>query len=213
MNVKESLDLVMGRLGGRKRPELRALVLQEMRAFQQTECEGAEELPWFLITEQAETETEAGERRIPFPSDFIREVEDGNLVLIDEDGEEIEISSTSYQELENRFGNAEPGTPEIYHVRGNYIILAPPPDRIMTVRYPAYYAKQEQPIDSEDSENGWFREASDVIMWGAGVIVATLHLKDPELMSVMTTLLARAQARLRNVITAREEANRERRMG
>jgi len=214
MNVKQSLDLLMGRLGGRSRPELRALCLLEMKTWQETECEGAEELPWFLITERAETDTEIGEPRIPLPSDFIREVEDENLILVGEDGvTETQIEKVSFDEAEERFGNAEPGTPSVYHVKGDYVILAPPPDRVAIVRFPAYYAKQPEPIDSDDSENGWFKWAPDVMMYGAGVIVATLHLKDPELMQLMTTLLTRAQNRLNKVIVAREEANRNRRMG
>jgi len=213
MNVKACLDLLMGRLGGRTAPDLRAKCLQEMVTFQETEMEGAEDLPWFLITEEAETDTVPNERRILLPSDFIREVEEEDLLLIDDSGEEIKLGKVGYEEAEQRFGGSDPGTPQVYTIRGNYILLHPTPDRIMTVRFPDYYARQEQPVDSEESENGWFKWASDLMMSGPGLVVATLHLKDPELVTTMAALVTRANTRLRNATVAREEANRNRRMG
>lgn len=218
MNVKRSLDLLMGRLGGRTRPTLRTTCLEEMVLFQQNECEGGEELPWFIITERAETDTEApvdgvGEPRIPLPTDFIREVEDKNLAYVSEDGAIIELRRVGYEELELDFLNAEPGTPEVYSMHGNYIYLGPAPDRVITIYYPAYYARQEPPSDSAESENPWFQWASDLMIAGAGIQVASLHLQNPGLVELMAASLVRARDRLNKVITAREEANRVRRMG
>lgn len=214
MNVKESLDLLMLRLGNRTAPTLRAQCLSEMKLIQQTDLEGMEELPWFIISEEATTVTAVLDERIELPSDFIREVEDDDLYWIQDDGTRVLIPKRGYDE--GRFeidDNAEPGPPELYSVRGNYIILRPKPDLEYTIEYPSYYARQESPVDSITSENQWFKWVADLLIAKAGVIISGENLKDEGLVTLFGGQQQRAMQRLANMITAREEANRNRRMG
>lgn len=214
MNVKAALDLLMNRLGKRNAPTLRADALLEMTLIQQTDLEGAETLPWFLISERAEALTIPEEPRLVLPSDFIREVEDDNLHLVEEDGTVFDIYKRGYDEGRLEISDdEEPGIPQLYSIRGNYIILRPAPDREYTVMFPSYYARQEPPVDITISENQWFKWVPDLLIAKTGVIMAGEYLQNPELVTLFGAQQQRAVQRLENIETAREEANRSRRMG
>jgi hypothetical protein len=216
MNVKESLDLLMARLGNRTSTVLRTNCLREMKVVQE-QLEGAETLPWFIISEEATavtTEEMIGDPRLPLPTDFIREVEDDNLWYVEDDGTLVEIAKVGYDEGRAQIDdNAEPGTPSLFSIRGEDIILRPAPDRVMTFRLPSYYAKQDPPSDDVLNENGWFKWVPDLMIAKTGVVVAGHYLKDQELVGLFGAEQQRAVQRLANLETAREEANRSRRMG
>jgi len=213
MNVKESLDLLMGQLGNRTAQGLRAACLSEMKLAQE-KLEQAPELPWFLEVEEATAETEPGEERLPVPTDFIREVEDFNLSLVETDGSLVDLSRRTYDEAEVEIPrNSEWSTPQIYSMRSNYIILRPTPDAVYFVRFPTYYGKQQVPQDSESSENEWFKTVPDLMIAMAGLQIAGKRLKDPDLVTLFTNDQKSAEDRLVRLITAKQEENRERNMG
>ncbi len=214
MNTKRCLDILMRRLGNRTDPELRATCLEEMQLIQEEDLESMEELPWFLISEEITAFTVPDEPRLVLPSDFLREVEDDNLQLLDEDGTYVDIYKRGYDEGRLEISdNEEPGVPQIYSVRGQYIFLRPAPDREYTVRFPSYYARQEAPSDSESSENKWFKFVPGLMIAKTGVVIAGEHLDNPTLTQLFGAQQQRGMERLINMITAREEANRSRRMG
>lgn len=213
MNVKKALDILMGQLGNRTASGLRAACLDEM-ALAQEKLEQAPELPWFLEVEEATAETEPGEERIPLPTDFIREVEDFNLSLLDEDGNLEDLAKRTYDQAEVEVSrNADPGIPSIYYIRNGYIILRPTPDGVYFVRFPTYYGKQEPPQDNETSESEWFKTVPDLMIAMAGVQVAGKRLKDPDLVTLFNADQKSAEDRLVRLITAKQEENRERSMG
>lgn len=180
----------------------------------QIKLEQAPELPWFLEVEEATAITEPDEERLPLPTDFIREVEDFNLNLVETDGTLTDIKRRTYDEAEVEISrNADPGPPQIYAMRANYIILRPTPDGEYEVRFPTYYGKQEPPVDSESSENEWFKVVPDLMIAMAGAQVAGKRLKDGELIALFTNDQKSAEDRLIRLITAKQEENRERNMG
>lgn len=213
MNVKKALDILMGQLGNRTASGLRAACLDEM-ALAQEKLEQAPELPWFLEVEEATAETEPGEERIPLPTDFIREVEDFNLSLLDEDGNLEDLAKRTYDQAEVEVSrNADPGIPSIYYIRNGNIILRPVPDGFYFVRFPTYYGKQEAPQDNDTSENEWFKTVPDLMIAMAGVQVAGKRLKDPDLVALFNGDQKSAEDRLARLIIAKQEENRERNMG
>lgn len=215
MNVKKCLDILMRRLGNRTSPSLRATCLDEMVLVQIEELEGMEELPWFLISEQATTLTTPGEARIVLPTDFLREVEDDNLTIYDADGVKIaDLGKVGYDEGRLQIpDDADPATPTLYSILGGYVILRPTPDIEYTIRYPSYYGRQPEPEDTADSENQWFKWVPGLLIAKTGVVVAGEILGDENLVQLFGAQQKRGMERLENMIVAREEANRSRRMG
>lgn len=210
MNVKESLDILMGRLA-RTSPELRTQCLLEMKLAQES-LEAGETLPWFILTESAFTETVIGERRVKLPPDFLRESEEQRLVWFDDQECEHEIIKGGYDELMKEYGSAAEGDPEKYCIRGPYIQLFPTPTSVRKVEYSSYYGRQQVPLDSVDSQNAWFANAPDLLIARTGIVIASNYLKDAELMTLFDGLLRDAHKRLFHNEVAREEANRERLM-
>lgn len=213
MNVKEALDLLMGRLGNRTASGLRSKALQELKNAQ-GKLERAPELPWFIMSESATAFTIPDESRISLPTDFIREVEDENLELLDESGEVWDIIKKGYDEARLQYPDeTDPGKPQVYSVRGRYVILRPTPDAEYTIRFPTYYAKQDPPEDNLQSENEWFKNVPDLLIAMAGVALTTFHVKDAELIVAFQAEQKTGEDLLIRDIVAREEANRSRSMG
>lgn len=213
MNVKQTIDIVMGRLGNRTAAGLREKVLLEMRECQENDLEGGATLPWFIITENATTKTTAGERRVSLPPDFIREVEEKDFIQVLDGENDVRLVKMGYDRAIAEFGDEASGQPQAYVLRGNYFLLFPVPDAEYTLKLPGYYARQDIPIDSESSENAWFKNQSDYLLAKAGLTVASLYLKDPEVVAVFDSLLKRAERRIFVAEVARQEANRERNQG
>lgn len=210
MNTKASLDILMGRLG-RTDPDLRSKCLLEMQLAQES-LEQSETLPWFIQGEKADSLTDIDERRLRLPPDFLRESEEQELVYIDSEGEEHSLEKGSYDELREEFGAGATGEPKKYAIRNDYIVFFPIPDSQYAVAFSSYYARQTPPEDTTASENAWFKNASDLLIARAGLVIASNYLKDPELVQTFGDLHKDAKTRLFHLEVAREEANRERDM-
>lgn len=210
MNVKDSLDILMGRIG-RSDPALRAKCLLEMKLAQES-LEQSETLPWFIQSEKADSLTKINDRRLRLPPDFLRESEEETLVYVDSEGVEHHLVKGAFDELLSEFGSDAKGPPCKYAIRGEYLQFFPMPDAEYQVRYSSYYARQTPPEDTTTSANAWFRNAADLVIARAGLIIATNYLKDPELQSTFDGLLGDAKKRLFHLEVAREESNRSRDM-
>lgn len=215
MNVKESLDILMSRLGNRTDPDLRLKCLSEMKLAQEA-LEASETLPWFILSESATAKTKAPdgmlfERRLRLPADFIREADDEMLVTIEVDGQKRDLEKHPYDELYAHYGE-QVGPPEAYAVRGEYLMFFPKPDAEYTIEMSSYYSRQQAPIDSDSTPNAWFKHVPDLLIARAGVVVSTMHLKDAELAAVFAGYQKEAERRLFHLEVAREEANRQREM-
>lgn len=209
MHVQESLNVLMSRLGNRTDPDLRQACLREMKLAQES-LEASETLPWFLLSETTFARTEAGERRIPLPPDFLRESEEQELVVIVDDVR-VTLPKGDYDTLRAE-AEGITGVPQAYTLRGQYLVLFPTPDAEYSVEFSSYYARQEPPSDTADSQNAWFKNFPDLMMARAGLVIASMNLKDGELTALFDGLLKEAQRRLFHAEVAREEANRTRMM-
>lgn len=213
MTGKEIIDLIMGRCN-RTAPEFRVKVLAELTLVQVDRLEKRPQFPDWLIGEQSDALTTAGESRLYLPLDFIQEVEDMNLVFVEEDtGAESDMDRKGWDELITEYPGVEPGVPRAYTVRGNYLYLKPTPDAEYRIRFPGYYAKQDLPIDDATFHNAWTDNAPNLMIGLTGMVMAAQYLKDMELAQSFATIARDANAELDVYITATQEANRTRRMG
>lgn len=210
MNTAKVIDILMDRLN-RTATSFRGTILNELSFIQSEEMERAAELPWFIITESTETLLQVDERRVKLPTDFLREVEESPLYVATEDGEHIEVVKGEYEDLEEYYGVLATGSPRHFALRGDYVVLFPIPDFAYRIVFPdGYYAKQPLPQDNTSSENQWFKHASDVLMNKAGLNIASMKLKDPELVAIFGPLANTAADRLNRAIIAHHEVNRDR---
>jgi hypothetical protein len=208
------LNLLMARLGNRTEPELRALCLLEMQLAQETIMEGGPVLPWFIVTEEATVLTTPQERRVEVPEDFIREVDQEKPLMYRPASEADKVlDKKSFEEAMTWYGSNSEGPPEVYAMRGDYFMIFPKPDAAYTLVLPGYYARQTAPADST-AENKWQKWASDLCIATAGKQIAEKHIKDDTGLGMMFEKdIALAYDRLNRMEVAREEANRDRRMG
>lgn len=204
--------MLMGRLG-RDSPEFRAKALVEMNLVQVDRLEKRPTLPHWLITEQAEAITEPLEPRLYLPTDFIREVEDFQLIFVDTDGDEWDLGKRGWDEALLEYDDTAEGVPAIYTMRGNYIHLRPTPDGEYTVRFSGYYAKQSPIVDDASFENAWTINAPSLLIGLTGLVMAGQYMKDADLVTTFGALAKDSNQELETSIVAFEEANRERRMG
>lgn len=212
MTGKECLDLLMGRCN-RDSPEFRQKALLEMVLVQTDRLEKRALLPHWLITEQAEAFTEPDEPRLYLPSDFIREVEDMRLLLVDTDGNELDMRKKGWDDALLYYDDTAVGVPDVYTMRGNYIHLRPTPDDIYTVRLSAYYARQPILLDDAGFTNAWTENATGLLIGLTGIVMAGQYMKDADLVTTFGVLAKDATKELDDSVVAFEEANRNRRMG
>jgi hypothetical protein len=215
VNTSAALDLLMARLTRSGEAELRAAALNEIILAQETELEGGPILPWFLISEEASsvTPSDGSERRIAIPTDFIREVEENALWVVDSDGKRQFITKRPFDELMAKYGSDATGElPEFYALQGGYFHLFP----ITTLELPVkmnYFKRAATPTDSTGSENVWFKYAADLMIACGGLAIAAEHIRDAEVVAMFEAQKTRAWARLEVMDTARAEANMSRSMG
>lgn len=211
MTGKECVDLVMARCS-RDAPELRAKVLTEMILAQQQKLEGRAELPYWLLSERADTQTKVGEPRLFLPGDFLRESEDMRLIYVNADGDEDELDKLSWDDAHIEFDDTATGVPSVYTMRGKYLYLRPTPDAVYSIRLASYYARQPKPQDDVNFTNEWTVEAPELLIAHTGQVISAQYIKDPDLTSVFSVQIQTNEKLLNDAIVAFEEANRTRRM-
>lgn len=213
MTGEQMFNLMMGRLGKRTNPNLRATCVLEAQYVQEFELESAPVLPWFLITENASATLTVNERRVEVPTDFLRELEEeGELEIVLSDGTRRTLKKKTWDENLNWHGaEATADAPENYSLVGKYFMIFPLPTLALSLRM-RYYAKDTLVADSS-VETLWLKYAADLLLSKAGYRVSSFHLRDTEKAAEFAADITRAEKRLSDVETARAEANLSRKMG
>lgn len=128
--------------------------------------------PWFLRSEYAHIYTEPDEPRIPLPNDFLEEVEEDALWLVEDETDLTDGLTALYkddiQQLQEKLPSA--GTPEAYALDGAYFRLFPVPDDEYYIRM-VYYKRAEE-LNS-NVENTWLKYAPKLLMGTAGMMIAS----------------------------------------
>jgi len=210
MTRDEAITLVLNRLGNRANDTvLTAQAVLELQHVQE-QMELKEELPDFLLTERATASTIADEERLPVPTNFLLELEEGALFITNDDGTEIELEKDDYDVLRNKFASVAATLPTRYALRNDYFVLFPKPNKAYTVRM-AYYKKDT--VLSSDVTNQWLTYAPDVMINGLGEVLAGEYLHNAALRDRFAARGSGAVRRMYNRDTALKEANKKRNMG
>lgn len=192
------------RLGFRS---LDAVIVDELQdAQEELENELVHEPPWFLLSEMAEATPQSVDERLPLPSDFLAEHEDGTLWRYDASATDdpwIELQKGNYDHLKREYVGTAP--PRRYSIVGKYFRLHPTPDAIYVYRM--LYYKRDQTLET-NVENQWLRNAAWVLGARAGVKVAQ-DLRDEKAVQFFTTRYVESFDAMQKHHVAREEANDE----
>lgn len=212
MTGQHVLDMLMARLGNRTEAALRANVLLEMIQFQAITMEKGPYLPFFLLVNEEPLTVTADVRAVALPSDFLRELEEDSLFILDDNSVPQPMVKGSYDELAAHHGlDADSTLPLDYCIRGTDILLFPKSSVARTLQL-SYFASDAVPADTT-TENLWLKYASDLLLAGTGEIVAGQYLQNSELSVIFAGQKMAAQDRLVRDDTARQEAARSREMG
>ena len=206
------LTMMMARMN-RTNATLRAKALLEVILYQQTVLEKGPVLPDFLITRKATVALSAADNRFTLPSDFLRELdEDETLWIVDDNSEHQPMVKCDDDDVEARFTSDDTGSlPLEYKIEGLYGYTYPIPTVARTLKL-SYYGTGAT-IADDAVETVWLKHAPDLILGGAGLIVNSIYVKDPEATLIFAGLEAKGMKRLLDEQTARAEAGRTRRMG
>ena len=162
----DAIALIKQGLGFRS--DLDAQILTQMK-FEQEVLERKSTLPWFLLSEFSNINTVIGEERLPVPTDFLQEYEEGTLWWFDSTATAEDQWTQLGKALLDEVKTAEPGTPDTYVVTGPYFRLFPVPDAVYNMKM--VYYKQGVVLDN-NVENEWLKYASDWLMALTGLHMA-----------------------------------------
>jgi hypothetical protein len=201
--------IIKGRLGNFTSTSLDAPIITEM-AQAQTVMEEGDFKPWFLLTESSTALNAINEERLPVPTDFIMEWEEGALSWKEQTATVwIDLTKEDYDFLRGRYDPT--GSPKGYALAGENFLIVPEPIAIYNWKM-RYYAKQPANANPTD-ENVWLKYASDWLIAETGLIIANSYVRDKKAADQFAAQKSEAKARLEKHNVAKAEANRERMMG
>lgn len=168
--------------------------------------------PWFLLSEQSTTQTEANEDRVLVPSDFLEEHEEGSLEYVPSDPKKkpVRLVKDEWDLLKHNFRDTSPGEPKAYALVGNYFRLLPEPNAIYTLRL--IYFKKALLLTS-NIENEWLKYVPRLLMGVAGQKIAAGPIRDSVAMQIFQGWETQGTISIVNQNTAREMANLNLQMG
>lgn len=207
-----AVDLLMGRLARRNSTVTQQDIINEMVFVQENTLEGDPTPLWFLLTESAETTTLADDERLPVPSDFIQEWEEGALYVAETSGGDVtSMVKDDWDTIKEK--STGTGKPKYYDVSGDYFLLRPVPNDAyyMTMRYYARAADLSGTYgDSNNIENKWLEYASDLFIAEVGIIIAVQYLQSATMGALFGQQAAVAKDRLVRKDTIMKEVNKQR---
>ena len=206
MKRDAAVQIINYRLGNRRMGEI---ILAEMHFVQREVLEQRPWLPWFLESELASASTQADERRVTLPPDFLMEIEEESLWIETPDGGLIELEKTDY----DRGMRALPGSgqPVAYTLASGYFQFFPKPDAAYKLQM-RYYGKGES-IAADNLEVSWLLHAAEVVVAEVGLVMAEKHLQNANLAGAFRMDAEKANKALYDKHVALQEVNRVRLVG
>lgn len=216
MNKQTLLSLLASRVGNRHDQDILEVLELECTLAQDTTLEqNGRFKPWFLHSEFATIHCTAGEQRLPLPEDFLGEIEEGALyVLNSESGLYDEVFREDYDFLAEKYKLSQPGLPKWYSMDSSkYYRLFPTPQQRYTMRQ--RYVERDTAFNlvPPTGENRWLKYASDLLLAVSGAQYALKHLQNPGLAGLFQNDLPVAWSRLKGEHEMREHSNRNYEMG
>lgn len=139
----------------------------------QRKLERGRTLPWFLKTLDATTTATSGSAAISLPANFNREVEREQFHFIDpnDPASVVWLEKMTLEEAVTRFVDTDAGVPSAYVIRDkSQVLVYPERDDDYDLTW-SYYVNDEE-IGNGGSENLWLTYAPDLIIGGAGTLMA-----------------------------------------
>ncbi|HEX6824738.1 MAG TPA: hypothetical protein VF077_00365 [Nitrospiraceae bacterium] len=194
MTRLEAQTLIEQRLG--KRTGLKDDIVGELRAAQR-HFERKGFLPWFLRTTAI---FPFGEKFMPLPTGFLREVDDEHLFALLKGTEQKGLKKRSYQQIAETPGMGGLGEPRFYTLefdQNQPTAVAnfwPQPDT--TYMWRLCYNRTDLELVADNSENRWLTFTPELLVCKAGLEIAKM-LRSVEGTQLFMTGLAEAQADMR----------------
>jgi hypothetical protein len=195
------LDNMMHRLGNRTSAELRARVAFELNNGIDR-LESGPTLPWFLEATNTFS-TEEGVRRYALPSNFIREMERGRIVVSQNGailGESIKVD---YDDLA-----LESGQPVEYALLGDWIYFGGVPNGVYDCEWNYFAESGEFTDNSQPVTNSWLINAYDLTTLLTLRAVSEFQIQDIEMAARFNAELQDPQNRFWRLVEARQHAGR-----
>jgi hypothetical protein len=212
MTRDEAVDLLMGRLARRSSLVTQQDIINEMAFVQSFILEGDPTPLWFLLTESAETTTLADDERLPVPSDFLQEWEEGSLYVSETSGGDLtSMVKDDWDTIKEKIKGS--GKPEYYDISGDYFLLRKVPNDAyyITMRYYARAASLAGVYgDAANVENKWLEHAADLLIAEVGVIIANQYLQSKTMVELFLRQAGTAKDRLIRKDTIMKEVNKQR---
>jgi len=188
------------------RDDLDTKIVTELKNAQiELEEELVTDLPWFLLSEVANIDGTASEERIPLPSDFLQENEDGTLWRYDAaaaDGDPWKELRKGYHDaLKAEYTGT--GAPIRYALLGKYFRIYPTPD--ISYNFRMLYYKRDSILES-NIENEWLKYAPWLIGARTGFNLAH-SLRDNDNRDFFATKYTESLLSLEKKQRMREETN------
>lgn len=208
----DAVTLLLSRLGNRSAATWQTTIINEMILVQSSRLEGDASLRlWFLITENATSAFTIGDERLGLPTDFLGEVEEAVLqVLNPTTSKWVPLTKDDYDLIVEDFKDSANAIPEKYALLGDYFRVRPVPDLAYPVRM-IYFGRDT--TLATNIENDWLKHAADLVIAETGIVMAEQHIKDTELVASFRTASAEARVRLRVANEARKHTGRTYEMG
>jgi hypothetical protein len=208
MDKADLVKVVGWRLGDRE--DMADRIDLELDILQDTVLEAKPWHPWFLESELAYASTFPNERRVPLPVDFLGELEESHLYL-------VEPTTLQQKELVKKDADVGLrtfpyiGTPIAYAISGLYFQFFPKPDDAYPIAM-RYYAKDVR-ISSATADSRWMKYAPDIVLAELCLALASKHIKDPEAAQGFAQDAQVAWKRLYDKHVAMAEINQPRSLG
>jgi len=131
--------------------------------------------PWFLLSEDSTIRTADGDRRVPLPTGYIAEYEEGGLYYDTEvtGADLVELSKDDFDYWNAFYGSSATGEPEAYSLDGLYFNIFPLPDDTYLLRTKVYLKDTDVSSISGDATNKWLTYAPNCIIGWAGQVLAS----------------------------------------
>jgi hypothetical protein len=206
MNITEILAAIRFRLGNKKGFDND--ILREINYAQQRLEDDPTIDYWFLVRFGAFSLT-AGDNIVTIPSDFVREY-DGYPPYLTLNERVVHLDKMDLPDAQIVYGDST-GVPEAYTVVDGEVKVYPKPDQNYVLTFP--YVGRETTLDGVSVlENGWTKNATQVLLNKAGIALAQAF-RDQDALANFTADYQVAFSELMTRVVAREEANMARERG
>lgn len=206
--LADIIAVISQRSGSRDDLELR--IKTEVKFVQKNILEGTGILrPWFLQSDPTTLATVSGDINLPFPVDYLDELEGSKLWYQDSSGTWHGLTKKPFDFVVSK--DIESGPPQYYVIGATGFYIFPTPDSAYPIRL-RYYRKDTVLTETTDT-NLWLAFAEDLMVGEVGFIINSFHTIAPELAAQFRSIADTAQRRLFVLNEAKQNVNRVYEMG